>query len=127
MNKRLRQNPESKISFIQTFDIRNYIMGELVLGNATCSSNIIEFWVDDFHNAVQSELPNAMEISSDKYKTTIIYGRKILHFPLETFSEFETHLTVVRPKFVAENNHFYQMNHNIVSRFLNTSFHGPMV
>ena len=78
-------------------NVRNYVMAELVLGNATRCSNIIEFRVEDFHTAYPSELPNAMEIFSKRYKTSIIYGKKIIHF-----KELQVYRDLIRPHLCKE-------------------------
>ena len=85
----LKVNPHVKISPLKACHICNYIMTVIVLGKVTRGSNIIEFSVEDFDTAYPSELPNAMKIFSERYKTSIIYGKKIIHVPLEIFDELQ--------------------------------------
>ena len=134
--KLIRANPTAKILPVIACDIRNYLMVEICLGNATRCSNIRELRLEDFIQAKVSDLPDAMEINSDLYKTSLIYGRKSLQFPLEIFQELDTFVRIVRPRFVAEGNVFVctslvarkgavinqQMTHTAVSKCLTSSF-----
>ena len=78
-------------------------MVEVCLWNATRCSNLREMRVKDFENATMSDLPDSMEINSDRYKTSITYGRKGLHLPMDLFNEFDTFVKIIRPAFVSHN------------------------
>ena len=104
--KDLSIETETLMRFVDACDIRNYLMVEICLGNATRCSNLRELRVSHFLQAVSSQLPNAMEINSDIYKTSLIYGRKIIHLPMEIFEELQTFIRSVRPEFVSAENPF---------------------
>ena len=53
------------------------------------------------------ELPDAMEIYSERYKTSIIYGKKIIHLPTEIFQELQIYQDITRPHFVSDKNPFF--------------------
>lgn len=67
---------------------RNHLMVMLCLGNALRASNLINITMQDIDDATENEeFGGALTISSEFYKTSMLYGEKIILFPKAIFSQ----------------------------------------
>ncbi|XP_065678320.1 uncharacterized protein LOC136093608 [Hydra vulgaris] len=77
--KKILNSTVSKPTFQEAIDIRDYLMVLICFWNATRSSNLINMTIQDFEDAYQDpEYPGAVIFRSDRYKTSMIYGTKII-------------------------------------------------
>ena len=54
--------------------------------------------ISDVKNAkVDEEFPNARTIKSSKYKTSLLYGTKIMVLPLDIYNLLMTYIEFIRP------------------------------
>ena len=50
------------------------------------------------------EFPNAKCIISIKYKTSMLYGKKMMVLPIDVFKILEIYITVLRPQIIDNKN-----------------------
>ena len=81
----IRHTTQDQYSTEQAIECRNYLMFMLCVTNALRASNLINITLADVANAKHDEEFNAMVISSSKYKTSMLYGKKILYKQITKF------------------------------------------
>ena len=77
---------------------RNYIMVTLTVINALRSSNLLNITLHDIKNAATHEIyKNAKFIESEYYKTSLIYGTKLILISLHLYDQINTFIKHMRP------------------------------
>lgn len=87
-------------------ECRNFIIFLICQGNATRSSNIINMTLQHVNEAktskeFDSNAP-AMIMKSDIYKTSIIYGDKLIVVPSDVFLQIQNYIEFVRPVLISD-------------------------
>ncbi|XP_066923244.1 uncharacterized protein [Clytia hemisphaerica] len=87
-------------------ECRNFIIFLICQGNATRSSNIINMTLQHVNEAktskeFDSNAP-AMIMKSDIYKTSIIYGDKLIVVPSDVFLQIQNYIKFVRPVLMSD-------------------------
>lgn len=94
--------PENKTKRIAV-KCRNHLMLMACLGNALRCSNVINITLRDVETAtVEPEFNNARCVRSDKYKTSLLYGEKIILFPNTIFLQILFYVQHYRPLLVQD-------------------------
>ena len=101
----------SKIPTIyECCDCRNYIMVTLTVINALRSSNIINITLHDIeHASTHDTYENAMFIESTQYKTSLLYGPKIILISMHLYDQIKTYIKHMRP-LVTKDDHLEKYN-----------------
>ena len=68
--------------------MRNYLIVMLTITNAARASNLMNITVSDVTDAKKHEEMPAFVFKSTKYKTSIIYGSKIMLVPEDLYPFF---------------------------------------
>ena len=83
---------------LKVTDLRNMLIFLIIMGNAARSSNIIEMTLQHVNEAVESDKfvsnDSAMVLVSDIYKTSMIYGEKLMLLPKDIFKQLKTYISV---------------------------------
>uniref|UniRef100_A0A7M6DR57 Tyr recombinase domain-containing protein n=1 Tax=Clytia hemisphaerica TaxID=252671 RepID=A0A7M6DR57_9CNID len=100
----LLDNPGEVCKSISVTDLRNLLIFLIVMINAARSSNISEMTLEQLNNAVESDeyisnLPG-MVVRSDLYKTSHIYGEKLLLLPKDVFRQIQNYVKYFRPTLI---------------------------
>ena len=73
----------------------------LCLGNALRTSNLVNVTLEDVIQAkVEPEFNNARSVSSEFYKTSMLYGEKIILFPPAVYKQVMFYIDHLRPVIV---------------------------
>ena len=92
---RKKEEKKSTVRFAQK--VRDYLITNLCIMNGLRSSNIIELRVDDILEATRSEdYPGYMVFVNSTYKTSTIYGEKVLVLPDSIFVHMKTYVDHLR-------------------------------
>ena len=79
-------------------NVRDYLMTNICIMNGLRASNIIELRVKDFEEAEESaDYPDYMTFTNSKYKTSTIYGEKVIVLPNRLFSHLKEYVERLRP------------------------------
>ena len=80
---------------------RNHLMFMLCLGNALRTSNLVNVNLEDVVQAkIEPEFNNARSVSSEFYKTSMLYGEKIIMFPPSIYKQVLFYINHLRPVLV---------------------------
>ena len=123
-------------SKLEVIDVRDYLMIMICLMNATRASNLINMTVGDVEKAYQDEsYPNAFCILSTRYKTSMLYGAKIIVVDQPLKTELEIFIKNYLPVLVKSreskeksSNNIFQTNrkssisHSAISNGMTNSF-----
>ena len=82
---------------IEVTHVRNFIMVILCITNAARASNLMKITIDDVKNARPHEDLNAHVFKSSKYKTSIIYGSKMMVVPNDLYPIILQFVEKLRP------------------------------
>lgn len=93
---------QDQYSTEQAIECRNYLMFMLCITNALRASNLINITLADVANAKHDEEFNAMVISSPKYKTSMLYGKKMIVCSEPLFKQLTKYMFYLRPKLAHE-------------------------
>jgi len=93
---------KGKVLKKHAIDIRNFLMLLVSFGNAARASNIINITLEDFDNAQEEPEYHAMSIRSVNYKTSLLYGEKMLLFGKDLFFHIETYVKFCRPLLIRD-------------------------
>ena len=136
-------DPETFISFHEAIDIRNYLMLNICIVNCLRASNLINMTIHDFQQAKKdNEIQGAYRFYNNKYKTSLVYGEKVILVSDTLHDQMNSYITHVRPiitddKFRSAKLRYIftsstedtkarelmnQMNHSLVSKCLSRSF-----
>lgn len=75
----------------------------VTIGNAARASNLINMTLADVENAsINEEYENARSISSSNYKTSMLYGKKVLMLSEEVYQYLLSYIKYLRPLFVVD-------------------------
>ncbi|XP_066921309.1 uncharacterized protein [Clytia hemisphaerica] len=89
-------------------DCLNLLIFLICQGNATRSSNIVNMsleHMDEAQTASEYESNNpAMILKSELYKTSIIYGDKLIVLPNDLFSQLTNYIKFIRPTIIKDDN-----------------------
>ena len=79
-------------------DSRDYFMLQIAFQNACRSSNMLNMTLADVENALPDEkFLGAMVLRNKKYKTSMLYGDKIIVIPKDIFDLLKKYIKYVRP------------------------------
>ena len=84
-------------SLFQATNIRNYLMVIMCVINGARASNLINITTEDVTTAVEHEEFPAYVFKSKNYKTSIIYGTKIMVVPEDIYNFYKIFVNYVRP------------------------------
>ena len=144
--KKLREiyeEPDSFVSFQDAIEIRNYLMTTICIVNCLRALNLMNMTVHDFYQAkLDPEIKDAYRFYNAKYKTSLVYGDKVIIVSRSLYDDLKAFITYARP--VLTDNKFRsnklryiftssandqknkelmnQMNHSLVSKCLTRSF-----
>ena len=94
---------EINVSWQQVIHARNYIMFMVTLYNACRSSNLINMTLYDFNMATTHEdFPNAKVVKSKRYKTSMLYGTKMVVFNEALHRHTELYIKHLRPLIISD-------------------------
>lgn len=99
----IRHTTQDQYSTEQAIECRNYLMFMLCVTNALRASNLINITLADVANAKHDEEFNAMVISSSKYKTSMLYGKKMIVCSQPLYKQLTKFMIYFRPKLANEN------------------------
>lgn len=94
----------------QAISCQNYLMFTLCITNALRASNLINLSIADLQNAVHDKEYDAMVISSTKYKTSMLYGKKSIVCSEMIFSHLNKFAVHFRPKIARTNDADLQLS-----------------
>ena len=78
--------------------VRDYVITDLCVMNGLRASNIIELRVSDIKEAHTSdEYPGYMVFTNSLYKTSTIYGEKVIVLPKDVFKHVQFYVETARP------------------------------
>ena len=90
----------SKVSLRCATDARDYLMVEIALMNGLRASNLIQLHLKDAENAYgHKDYPGQMVIENSKYKTSSIYGEKLIVLPQALYQQLQKYIKYCRPLF----------------------------
>ena len=136
-------NPETFILFHEALDIRNYLVVNICIVNCLRASNLINMTIHDFRQAKRdNKIQGAYRSYNNKYKTSLLYGEKVILVSDSLYNQMKMYITYVRPiitddkfrsaelrcifTFSAEDSKsielMNQMNHSLVTKCLSQSF-----
>uniref|UniRef100_A0A7M5UPK2 Uncharacterized protein n=2 Tax=Clytia hemisphaerica TaxID=252671 RepID=A0A7M5UPK2_9CNID len=108
MEKILNDPDSSEIKLTRSIAIqcRDLLIFLICQGNAARSSNICEMTIADFEEAKEASEytsnKNAMVMVSDLYKTSMIYGAKLIILPGDIFLEMRNYIKFLRPLLITD-------------------------
>lgn len=126
-------DPETFISFHEAIDIRNYLMLNICIVNCLRASNLINMTIHDFQQAKKdNEIQGAYRFYINKYKTSLVYGEKVILVSDTLYDQMNSYITHVRPiitdgftssiEDTKARELMNQINHSLVSKCLSRSF-----
>lgn len=92
----LRRNVPSSVNTKTAIAARNYLIFMICLGNAARSSNIMNITLHDIQKSDMYNEYNAKAIRSNEYKTSLLYGEKLLLLPMDIFDQLENYIKNMR-------------------------------
>ena len=93
----MKEQPE-KLTKRFCQQIRDYVIINLCIMNGLCASNIIELRVSDIKEAhTNDEYPGYMVFINSLYKTSTIYGEKVIVLPKDMFKHVQFYVETARP------------------------------
>ena len=110
--------------------VRDYVITNLCFMNGLRSSNIIELRLTDVEEATRNaEYPGYMVFMNSTYKTSTIYGEKVLVLPDNIFNHLKIYINKLRPVISGtKSNHLFVssdgdiMSHGSIGNALTSSF-----
>ena len=85
LRRQLKEMKENSItvSIKVSTDMRNYLMTMISIGNTTRCSNLMNMTIEHLEDATDDiEYKNMKCVASRLYKTSLIYGKKVLMVPI---------------------------------------------
>ena len=99
--KKIENDPTIFVSVAKAIDIRDYLMLNLCVTNCLRSSNLINITLDDFNKAKKhGEIQNAYTFTTKKYKTSLIYGSKVMLVSAAVSEQLEIFVKHIRPTLI---------------------------
>ncbi|XP_057302645.1 uncharacterized protein LOC130636789 isoform X2 [Hydractinia symbiolongicarpus] len=115
--------------------VRDYLITNLCIMNGLRSSNLIELRVSDVQEAHTSEeYPGYMVFTNSRYKTSTIYGEKVIVLPKNVFEHLKYYVKEIRPVLNPTTNTYLfissdtnQLSHATIGSSLTSSFKNAAV
>ena len=96
--KAFRNIEKNKISMKSVIDARDYLLSDVTIMNRLRASNIIELRLSDVENAGKNpDYPGQRIIQNIKYKTSSVYGEKLIALPGALFEQLQVYVERYRP------------------------------
>ena len=92
-----KDGEEAHISLKDALDVRDHLILTLAFINALRASNIINITVKEVQAAKKHTEFEAFVFKNNKYKTSLIYGEKIILVPALTYHHIKLYLKYLRP------------------------------
>ena len=90
-----------EITKIKAIELRNYILVMMSLANAVRASNIMNITIYDFQKARQDkEILKCKVIESKNYKTSLLYGTKVIACSEDLYRRMTLYIEHARPLMV---------------------------
>ena len=110
-------------------EIRDYLMTNLVVINGARASNIMNIETKHVLESTYDEEYEAYVFKSTKYKTSLVYGAKIMVLPRDLYNSLKTFIEKVHPVLSGKSDYLFtssrtkdKMDHSMLSNALSTSF-----
>ena len=95
--KEINDDPDTFVSFQETIDMKNYLMVTICMVNCLRASNLMHMTIYDFQQAnIDAETWEAYHFHNNKYKTSIVYGDKVILFRESLNDQIKTFITYAR-------------------------------
>ena len=95
--KEINDDPDTFVSFQETIDMKNYLMVTICMVNCLRASNLMNMTIYDFQQAnIDAETWEAYHFHNSKYKTSIVYGDKVILFRESLNDQIKTFITYAR-------------------------------
>ena len=96
--KELENDRKVFVPLTKAIDVRDYLMMILCFTNCLRSSNLMNVMVYDFENAKKhEEIQGSYTFSNTKYKTSLIYGTKIILVSTAVYNQLKLFIKLIRP------------------------------
>ena len=92
-----REGEEAKITLQDAIDIRDHLMLSLTFINALRASNLMNITLKEVQAAKKHGELDAFVFKNNKYKTSLIYGAKIILVPTLTYHHVQLYIKFLRP------------------------------
>ena len=97
LDGKVKLSPKKREKLNQVTRSRNHLMLVTCLINATRSSNLANMTLYDVENATLDTSYNAFCVRSENYKTSLLYGDKLMLFPNDIFLQLQFYIKELRP------------------------------
>ena len=96
--KEIVDDPDTFSTFQDAIDMRNYLMVTICIVNCLRASNLMNMTIYDFQQAKSdAEIKGAYRFYNNKYKTSLVYGEKVILVSESLYDQIKTFITYVRP------------------------------
>ena len=92
-----REGEEAKTTLQDAIDIRDHLMLSLTFINALRASNLMNITLKEVQAAKKHGELDALVFKNNKYKTSLIYGAKIVLVPTLTYHHIQLYVKFLRP------------------------------
>ncbi|XP_057295982.1 uncharacterized protein LOC130624937 isoform X1 [Hydractinia symbiolongicarpus] len=122
---------KSKYTIGFCLKVRDYVMTNICIMNGLRASNLIELLVSDVKEASRhDDYPGHWVIINSNYKTSTIYGEKVIAIPDAIFNHLKIYMDHLRPLFENASSKYLflpssnedKMSHGVVGSALTSSF-----
>ena len=97
LNKVGKEGEEAKISLKDVIHVRDHLILTITFINALRVSNIINVTLKEVEAAKKHDEFDAFAFKKNKYKTSLIFGEKIVLIPTLTYHHIKLYLKYLRP------------------------------
>ena len=102
MNKLDNEGEEFKTTLQHAVNVRDHLMLMLTFINALRASNLINITLREVQSATQHQELDALVFKNNKYKTSLIYGAKIILVPTLTYKHIQLYVKYLRPTLILD-------------------------
>ena len=96
--KDIVDDPDTFVTFQDAIDMRNYLLVTICIVNCLRVSNLMNMTIYDFQQAnSDAEINGAYRFYNNKYKTSLVYGEKVILVSESLHDQIKTFITYVRP------------------------------
>ncbi|XP_065676531.1 uncharacterized protein LOC105844710 isoform X2 [Hydra vulgaris] len=136
LNKKINCN-DNKLKLTKRFSqqVRDYLIANICIMNGLRASNIIELRTQDVFDATTNpEYPGYKVFVNSTYKTSTIYGEKVIALPIDIFKHLEFYIKELLPilnqseaSFLFISSDAEKMTHGAIGSALTSTFRQALV
>ena len=115
LNKLDVEGEQVKTNLQDAVNVRDHLMLTLTYINALRASNLINITLKEIQAAKQHDEQDALVFKNNKYKTSLIYGAKVILAPTLTNHHIQLYIKYLRPSLILDSHRALRDRHLFVS------------